>query len=158
MTKVSTQSSAIRSYQSMPSLLNRLSLLKSVFALMQAVREVYEVVPAREWSETQSRMNKIVFIGIISNMLVNHPLLLSYKSVLNLSMPILLQAVIWISVSSKIHLVAASTDYRMICTSSCKSFIFVLRFDDSCSRFLFWGTPCKRVWFCCLRLLRCLSS
>uniref|UniRef100_A0A453B5P7 CobW C-terminal domain-containing protein n=1 Tax=Aegilops tauschii subsp. strangulata TaxID=200361 RepID=A0A453B5P7_AEGTS len=47
----------------MPSLLNRLSLLKSVFALMQAVREVYEVVPAREWSETQSRMNKIVFIG-----------------------------------------------------------------------------------------------
>uniref|UniRef100_A0A453B5Z4 CobW C-terminal domain-containing protein n=1 Tax=Aegilops tauschii subsp. strangulata TaxID=200361 RepID=A0A453B5Z4_AEGTS len=32
---------------------------------LQAVREVYEVVPAREWSETQSRMNKIVFIGII---------------------------------------------------------------------------------------------
>eukprot|EP00494_Astrolonche_serrata_P011418 UN11501 len=30
---------------------------------LQAVREVYEVVPAREWSETQSRMNKIVFIG-----------------------------------------------------------------------------------------------
>lgn len=30
---------------------------------LQAVREVYEVVPAREWSEMQSRMNKIVFIG-----------------------------------------------------------------------------------------------
>ena len=83
-------------------------------------------------------------------MIVDHPLLSSYKSVLNLSMPILLQAVIWISVSSKIHLVAASTDYRMICTSPCKSFIFVLRFDDSCSRFLFWGTPCKRV---CMVLL-----
>uniref|UniRef100_A0A0A9VCE1 Uncharacterized protein n=1 Tax=Arundo donax TaxID=35708 RepID=A0A0A9VCE1_ARUDO len=30
---------------------------------LQAVREVYEVVPAREWSETVSRVNKIVFIG-----------------------------------------------------------------------------------------------
>jgi G3E family GTPase len=30
---------------------------------LQAVREVYEVVPAREWSDTQSRTNKIVFIG-----------------------------------------------------------------------------------------------
>jgi G3E family GTPase len=35
----------------------------SDFALMQAVREVYEVVPARKWSETESRMNKIVVIG-----------------------------------------------------------------------------------------------
>uniref|UniRef100_A0A0A9GAA8 CobW C-terminal domain-containing protein n=1 Tax=Arundo donax TaxID=35708 RepID=A0A0A9GAA8_ARUDO len=30
---------------------------------LQAVREIYEVVPAREWSETESRVNKIVFIG-----------------------------------------------------------------------------------------------
>ncbi|KAK3125593.1 hypothetical protein QOZ80_7BG0607070 [Eleusine coracana subsp. coracana] len=30
---------------------------------LQAVREVYEVVPARQWSETESRMNKIVVIG-----------------------------------------------------------------------------------------------
>ncbi|CAN6225962.1 unnamed protein product [Urochloa humidicola] len=30
---------------------------------LQAVREVYEVVPARKWSETESRMNKIVVIG-----------------------------------------------------------------------------------------------
>ncbi|XP_062188233.1 uncharacterized protein LOC133891521 [Phragmites australis] len=30
---------------------------------LQAVREVYEIVPAREWSEAQSRVNKIVFIG-----------------------------------------------------------------------------------------------
>lgn len=30
---------------------------------LQAVREVYEVLPAREWSETESRMNKIVVIG-----------------------------------------------------------------------------------------------
>ncbi|GJN11133.1 hypothetical protein PR202_ga29302 [Eleusine coracana subsp. coracana] len=29
----------------------------------KAVREVYEVVPARQWSETESRMNKIVVIG-----------------------------------------------------------------------------------------------
>ncbi|KAL6856235.1 hypothetical protein ACP4OV_019037 [Aristida adscensionis] len=32
---------------------------------LQAVREVYEVVPAREWSETESRVNKIVFIAAI---------------------------------------------------------------------------------------------
>ncbi|CAD6344038.1 unnamed protein product [Miscanthus lutarioriparius] len=30
---------------------------------LQAVREVYEVVPARKWSETESHMNKIVVIG-----------------------------------------------------------------------------------------------
>ncbi|KAJ3673112.1 hypothetical protein LUZ60_006486 [Juncus effusus] len=30
---------------------------------LQAVREVYEVVPAREWREKEKRMNKIVFIG-----------------------------------------------------------------------------------------------
>ncbi|CAD6223213.1 unnamed protein product [Miscanthus lutarioriparius] len=40
-----------------------LSVLISDFALMQAVREVYEVVPARKWSETESHMNKIVVIG-----------------------------------------------------------------------------------------------
>ena len=51
----------------MPALLNRLSLLKSVFVLMQALREIYEVVPAREWSDAQSPMNKIVFIGIFKN-------------------------------------------------------------------------------------------
>jgi G3E family GTPase len=44
-------------------LLQGLSVLMSDFALMQAVREVYEVVPARKWSETESRMNKIVVIG-----------------------------------------------------------------------------------------------
>eukprot|EP00267_Zea_mays_P043790 XP_020395925.1 uncharacterized protein LOC100216864 isoform X3 [Zea mays] len=43
--------------------LQGLSVLMSDFALMQAVREVYEVVPARKWSETESRMNKIVVIG-----------------------------------------------------------------------------------------------
>nr|CAB3454856.1 unnamed protein product [Digitaria exilis] len=31
--------------------------------LAKAVREVYEVVPARKWSETESRINKIVVIG-----------------------------------------------------------------------------------------------
>ena len=30
---------------------------------LQAVREVYEVLPAREWSKTESRTNKIVVIG-----------------------------------------------------------------------------------------------
>jgi hypothetical protein len=48
---------------------------------MQAVREVYEVVAAREWSDTQSRMNKIVFIGIFTDVtVVNHPLPTSYES------------------------------------------------------------------------------
>jgi hypothetical protein len=41
----------------------RLSILMSDVSLMQAVREVYEVVPARRWSEMESRMNKIVVIG-----------------------------------------------------------------------------------------------
>ena len=44
-------------------MLQGLPVLISDFALMQAVREVYEVVPARKWSETESRMNKIVVIG-----------------------------------------------------------------------------------------------
>ncbi|KAI0525155.1 hypothetical protein KFK09_004547 [Dendrobium nobile] len=30
---------------------------------LQAVREIYEVVPARPWRETEQKMNKIVFIG-----------------------------------------------------------------------------------------------
>jgi hypothetical protein len=40
-----------------------LSILMSDVSLVQAVREVYEVGPARRWSETESRMNKIVVIG-----------------------------------------------------------------------------------------------
>ncbi|CAH2033882.1 unnamed protein product [Thlaspi arvense] len=28
-----------------------------------AVKEIYEIVPARKWSEEESRTNKIVFIG-----------------------------------------------------------------------------------------------
>ncbi|XP_010417078.1 PREDICTED: COBW domain-containing protein 1 [Camelina sativa] len=31
--------------------------------ILQAVREIYEIVPARKWSEEESRTNKIVFIG-----------------------------------------------------------------------------------------------
>jgi hypothetical protein len=81
LAKVFIQSSCNAKLLSMPALLSRLSLLKSVFALMQAVREVYEVVPAREWSDTQSRTNKIVFIGMFTNVtVVNHPLLTSYES------------------------------------------------------------------------------
>nr|CAD1837923.1 unnamed protein product [Ananas comosus var. bracteatus] len=30
---------------------------------LQAVREIYEVVPAREWNQTEKKINKIVFIG-----------------------------------------------------------------------------------------------
>ncbi|XP_021910180.1 COBW domain-containing protein 1, partial [Carica papaya] len=30
---------------------------------LQAVREIYEIVPAREWTKEESRINKIVFIG-----------------------------------------------------------------------------------------------
>jgi len=29
----------------------------------QAVRELYEIVPARKWKNEENRMNKIVFIG-----------------------------------------------------------------------------------------------
>ncbi|KAL0926052.1 hypothetical protein M5K25_004433 [Dendrobium thyrsiflorum] len=34
---------------------------------LQAVREIYEVVPARQWHETEQKMNKIVFIGMPQN-------------------------------------------------------------------------------------------
>lgn len=30
---------------------------------VQAVRELYEIVPARKWEREENRMNKIVFIG-----------------------------------------------------------------------------------------------
>lgn len=30
---------------------------------LQAVRELYEIVPARKWKKEENRMNKIVFIG-----------------------------------------------------------------------------------------------
>lgn len=30
----------------------------------QAVREIYEIVPARKWKGEENQMNKIVFIGI----------------------------------------------------------------------------------------------
>lgn len=31
---------------------------------MQAVREIYEIVPSRKWKDDENRINKIVFIGI----------------------------------------------------------------------------------------------
>ncbi|KAF8103861.1 hypothetical protein N665_0183s0037 [Sinapis alba] len=31
--------------------------------ILQAVKEIYEIVPARKWSEEENRVNKIVFIG-----------------------------------------------------------------------------------------------
>ena len=31
--------------------------------IWQAVREIYEIVPARKWEKEENRMNKIVFIG-----------------------------------------------------------------------------------------------
>ncbi|CAD5313738.1 unnamed protein product [Arabidopsis thaliana] len=31
--------------------------------ILQAVRDIYEIVPARKWSEEENRTNKIVFIG-----------------------------------------------------------------------------------------------
>ncbi|KAJ8760924.1 hypothetical protein K2173_021962 [Erythroxylum novogranatense] len=30
---------------------------------LQAVRQIYDIVPARKWNETENKMNKIVFIG-----------------------------------------------------------------------------------------------
>lgn len=41
-----------------------LSVLKSdELHTLQAVREIYEIVPARKWKKEESRINKIVFIG-----------------------------------------------------------------------------------------------
>lgn len=31
---------------------------------MQAVREIYEIVPSRKWKDDENRINKVVFIGI----------------------------------------------------------------------------------------------
>lgn len=37
-----------------------------VIEYAQAVKEIYEIVPARKWSDEENRVNKIVFIGQIS--------------------------------------------------------------------------------------------
>lgn len=34
-----------------------------VIFILQAVREVYEIVPTRKWKNEETRVNKIVFIG-----------------------------------------------------------------------------------------------
>lgn len=34
-----------------------------LLAISQAVKEIYDIVPARDWKERETRMNKIVFIG-----------------------------------------------------------------------------------------------
>lgn len=31
--------------------------------IWQAVREIYEIVPTRDWKKEENQMNKIVFIG-----------------------------------------------------------------------------------------------
>jgi G3E family GTPase len=41
-------------------------LSEFVIEYAQAVRDIYERVPARKWSEEENRTNKIVFIGHIS--------------------------------------------------------------------------------------------
>lgn len=91
-------------------LLQGLSVLMSDFALMQAVREVYEVVPARKWSETESRMNKIVVIGKTSKVKTQQFSTCKFWTGYNLCLPILLQAAIWISMYFKILLVVARAD------------------------------------------------
>jgi len=35
--------------------------------MLQAVRELYEIVPSRKWEKEEKRINKIVFIGNLMN-------------------------------------------------------------------------------------------
>lgn len=39
---------------------------------VQAVREIYDIVPSRAWKKEENRMNRIVFIGNVVWKLVSH--------------------------------------------------------------------------------------
>lgn len=44
--------------------------------ILQAVREVYEIVPTRKWKNEETRVNKIVFIGNTLSQIVSFYILL----------------------------------------------------------------------------------
>jgi hypothetical protein len=91
----------------------RLSILMSDVSLMQAVREVYEVVPARRWSEMESRMNKIVVIG--KTQLITSSSVILYFVVISVCwVP---QVAIWISMFFKSHLAVARADNVLLSLS-----------------------------------------
>lgn len=40
--------------------------------VVQAVREIYDIVPSRAWKKEENRMNRIVFIGNVVWKLASH--------------------------------------------------------------------------------------